>query len=117
MTAKSTPQTAHTPTPWHKSSRRGTLEIIGDNHLSVEGNPVVTAVATMYLNATSGDISAANADFIVRAVNHHEDLATALTDGEAELLNAFNHSFDPKHVARLFTWMQSARAVLAQVEP
>jgi hypothetical protein len=81
----------HTPTPWEVSDRNwrgekddsGNLYVRGDRHDCVatddDGNDVpdgeaVTAVAIVCGNATSGAVTAANADLLRRAVNAHADL-------------------------------------------
>lgn len=86
----------HTATPWKakRSNWRNepdaySIYISGDTHISVdeddgEETVVSTAVAVVLGNATSGKVTKANADFIVRAVNAHDDLLAAC---EAALQN------------------------------
>ena len=58
----------HTPTPWRVDRRAATRVIAGDDE----------TMASTAASSTSRDSWEANATFIVRAVNAHDDLVKAL---------------------------------------
>ena len=66
-------KTQHTPTPWKKSDRvpeRHAIRIVGNGRLTAEAR----AAGGPWIDAE------ANADYIVRAVNSHEELVTIIKD-------------------------------------
>ena len=65
---------AHTPTPWHVVTIDGSIGSIE----AEDGSPVAQAQPRGTLRHPDHAERRANADFIVRAVNCHDDLVDAL---------------------------------------
>ena len=98
--------TKHTPTPWHEGTR-------GPNNM-----PCIGARSILLAHVCTGidfqEQADANAALIVRAVNSHEPLVTALRDLVAELARS-----DEEGLIEHTEIMMNARAALATagVEP
>lgn len=70
-------ETAHTPTPW--TVTRSKLETDGAFDYAISADGVLVLAETFGRDAKGGwPPSQANAEFIVRAVNAHDDLLMAL---------------------------------------
>jgi hypothetical protein len=71
--------TKHTPTPWSVVNHQGTNLTNGKTYIGRLDNYVVAedGGGAILLNE---DLNEANSDFIVRAVNAHEELLSALKD-------------------------------------
>lgn len=87
--------TEYTPLPWEAvpsspgdgGSRPHDLVIVGNRHEAdddgedgEDGEEVVTVVAHVRGNETSGAVTKADADLIVQAVNNHHHLVRAIKD-------------------------------------
>ena len=100
--------TKHTPTPW-------TADLGGC--ITSSGLPIVTGrngalLATLAMNGHKG---AANADFIVRAVNAHDELVAALRRMmEQPTMNPLNMT--PEQRVELWAAHDQARAALAKAQ-
>lgn len=70
-------KTQHTPTPWIVDERVG-VTILAQKHINAIGLSWEPEVASCHLGiGLEWDEQEANAEFIVRAVNAHEDLVAA----------------------------------------
>lgn len=79
----------HTPTPWE------TVELNPESwHIWPNNGKDTFRIATCYCHQLGGEDAKANAAFIVRAVNAHDDLVAALRkligDFESEIHNEYD---------------------------
>ncbi len=111
-------ETAHTPTPWEAQSidetgrERGAVSIIGSNF-----GGLVAAALPWPTELDDGDFRRvqANAEFIVRAVNAHDDMLAAL---QSILANTEESAI--KHTS--YEWLAKdiadcARAAISKATP
>lgn len=107
--------TQHTPTPWKVLiDSRGEPNLWGADGI---------LMGTLYHDGISDakPIQLANAEFIVRACNNHDDLLAAMESCEREMSNAYRKglvdSLAPKAESSSFTQAVSvARAVIAKAK-
>jgi len=102
----------HTPGPWHVGHDMQTIRC-------KSGDPVAYRTE----NPFPASVNAANAAFIVRAVNSHEALVEALEtaaaqlDAAAEAVRAPHPSTANEQAAGIREWATTARARLASLQP
>lgn len=97
--------TKHTPTPWRHKQLAPAKDAFGGGYYELMGGPYRIGEVS---NLNGYEQNAANAAFIVRAVNHHDGLVASVR----ELLEVLDSMGGPLHgvVAR------HARARLADLE-
>ena len=102
-------KTNHTPTPWHLIQTER-----NDMVISYSDGELRSHIATCHDQALCPEHGTvkANAEFIVRACNHHEELVAALKN----LLPAFDNE-STRAIAQVYApELATARAVLAKIE-
>lgn len=102
------PVAEHSPLPWtaHDDDGTGTLPCVLASQVNTFGNFYVAQCNQF-----------ADAEFIVKMANLHEELIAALRECE-DALDAFEQGCDCKGLGGCHQWdaLQQARAVLAKVE-
>ena len=93
----------HTPTPWIVSEDGATIK---SKWITSFGTPIMVAELSGYI--IGNRVQKANAEFIVRAVNAHEELVEALTLVFHQAENFEQKAFD--------MWLEDARAALAKAK-
>lgn len=113
------PDTTHTPTPWGYA-----LQEAGDEQYGGSGSTpfLITSICDLGWNlaAVIGDVpnlpAEANAAFIVRAVNAHDDLVAALKQCRDELVSIHHGDSDMEHAEKHSAGLRMANAALAAME-
>jgi len=100
----------HTPTPWFASAQpEGRFDILDGPNLNT-----ATVLCTRYEYSERKDEMHANAAFIVKAVNSHEQLVAALRETLAEAAGGYEQGTGES--AEGCDWYQRAGAALAAAE-
>lgn len=96
-------KTAHTPTPWK-------IEIIDKEGIHISAEPIDFMIATCFCEPPD-DVTSENAQFIVLAVNHHQELVTRLYN----LVNALDTQTVDSNPNNLTLRVNEARETLSKI--